>query len=366
MPSPLEAIAWDAPGGHVHRATGPDGHVLYEMDWEGDRLRSLRVALPDRRQLELVTGRGEHPIIGPCDALRLDPRGEPLAFCGRIDWRAPREIPPLDRPPALPPGGGSALLNVIAWQAQREGVRSLRYRGPYPTVALFASLQASFHVPGDPAAAEEEFTRDVEAAAIAGRMSQPPVDFIPAPHVWTWPSARTCVQHRDGIERLYLDGHAFERAPIGPRRLIEDDAGDLVARVLVGDRVLADLCRLSPEGELRGEPRALPAAPSDLCGQPLPAGVVEVLAEAIAAGAAHLLQPAVRDVMRPGMVTWGDPGLALVRADERGVIVHAGLVALLPEEPTALFAVLLELLGWPIRKLAQRHLSEAAEALLRR
>jgi hypothetical protein len=48
------------------------------------------------------------------------------------------------------------------------------------------------------------------------------------------------------------------------------------------------------------------------------------------------------------------------------VVLHGALVRHLPEDPHALLAVLVELLGWPVRKLAQRRLSEAAEALLRR
>jgi hypothetical protein len=363
---PLDRISFDAPDGRVTRATGPDGHVLYEAEWSGESLRRLEVVLPTGDRIELVTGRGEHPIIGPCDALRMIGDAEPLAFCGRTDWAAPCEIPALDRPAALPAGGGTALLNALAWQAARAGIPWLRYRGPYPTAALYASLRASFQVEGDPERMEEEFTRDVEDAAIAGRMSHPPVEFVPAPHVWTWPTRRVCVQQRSVIERVYIDGHAYDRAGIGPRRLLGEGDGDLVACIVLAGRRVADILRLSGEGEPLGEPTLLEPAPRDLCGEPLPDAVVAVLAEAIAKDAPRLLRPAVLEVLRPGDVCWGDPGMALARASESGVVLHGALVRHLPEDPHALLAVLVELLGWPVRKLAQRRLSEAAEALLRR
>ena len=363
---PLDRIAFDATDGRVTRATGPDGRALYEAEWSGDRLRRIELTLPDTRKFELVTGRGEHPIIGPCDALRMVGDAEPLAYCGRTDWAAPCEIPALDRPAAIPPGAGTALLNVLAWQAARAGIPWLRYRGPYPTSALFTSLRASFQVGGDLDRMEEEFTRDVEDAAITGRMSNPSVEFVPAPHVWTWPAPRVCVQHRNTVERVYIDGQAFDRLVVGARRLVLDDDGDLVAAIVLAGHRVAEILRFSPDGEPRGEPRALESAPADLCGEPLPDAVVGVLAEAIAADAPRLLAPAVFEVLRPGEVRWGDPGMALVRAGEGGVVLHASLVRHLPEEPRALLGVLVELLGWPVRKLAQRRLSEAAEAILRR
>lgn len=365
----LDRIAFDVQDGRVTRATSPDGNLLYAAEWSGDALLRMELALPLGGRIELVTGRGEHPVIGPCDALRRVGESEPLAFCGRVDWAAPLSIPALDRPAALPPGGGTALLNALAWQAARADIPWLRYRGPYPTAALFQSLQSSFRVDGDPEAMLEEFTRDVEAAAIAGRMVDPPVEFVPAPHVWTWPAPRVCVQHRAQIDRVYVDGHPFDRpldrASSGSRRLVPDGE-DLVACVTLGGRRVAEILRLSPGGEPRGEPGALEDAPGDLCGEPLPEPVVAVLAEAIAADAPRLLRPAVADVLRPGSVRWGDPGLSLVRAEADGVVVHASLVAHLPEEPRALLAVLVDLLGWPVRRLAQRRLSEAAEAILRR
>lgn len=363
---PLDRISFDASDGHVSRATGPDGHVLYEAEWSGDALRRLELALPTGGRFELVAGRGEHPIIGPCDALRRVGDTEPLAYCGRTDWAAPCEIPALDRPAALPPGAGTALLNVLAWQAARAGIPWLRYRGPYPTSALFASLRASFQIGGDPERMEEEFTRDVEDAAIAGRMSHPSVEFVPAPHVWTWPTPRICVQQRNVVERVYVDGHAFDRFASGARRLIVSDDGDLVACIVLAGHRVAEILRLSPDGEPRSAPGELEAAPPDLCGEPLPEAVIGVLAEAIAADGPRLLKAAVHEVLRPGAVRWGDPGLALVQAGDTEVVLHASLVAHLPEEPRALLAVLMELLGWPVRKLAQRRLSEAAEAILRR
>ena len=95
---------------------------------------------------------------------------------------------------------------------------SLRYRGPYPTAALFDSLLCSFVVQGDVQAALVRFTTDVERTAVLGQMHESDVEFEPAPFEWSWPHARVCVQRRDGVERIFIDGHAFDALRRGPRR----------------------------------------------------------------------------------------------------------------------------------------------------
>ncbi len=348
------------------RATNPDGVVLYEADWEAHKLRRLTAKLPDHRTIQIGIGRGVHPVIGACDEVRVDGESQPRAFCGHIDWNRPEHIPPLDRPGALPPGGGAALLNLLAGQAQRAGADALRYRGPYPTTMLFDSLLVSFEVRGEVDAARARFVEGAEEAAVTGRVVTPDVAFVPAPHTWHWPDPRVCVQQRDAIDRVWVDGCAFLRdLPVG-RSLRAHADGTLRAVVAVGHEVVAEIVVLDADGRVRGQIGTLPPAPADLEAVSLPDEVVPVLAEALAAEGSPLLAAAVHAVVAPGRVRWGETGMRLVVADATGVTMHAGLVAHLPTDPVQLLGTLVSLLGWPVRQLAQRHLSDAAEAILRR
>ena len=91
-------------------------------------------------------------------------------------------LPPLDNPTALPAGGGSTVLNVIALLAQDQGKSVLRYRGPYPSERLFATLRESFRYSGEPGTIRERFTEGVEAAAVQLEMKEADVDWTPHPH----------------------------------------------------------------------------------------------------------------------------------------------------------------------------------------
>ena len=68
----------------------------------------------------------------------------PLTWMGAVDWAVPRTIPPILAPSVLRAGAGTMILNVLATRARDAGVHRLRYAGPYPTAALWRSLQRSF------------------------------------------------------------------------------------------------------------------------------------------------------------------------------------------------------------------------------
>lgn len=360
MTDPLQ---YEVRDGRVVAARGPDGAVQYEVRADG---QGIAARMPDGGFVEVVPGREPHPVIGPCDAVRVRGEEATRAFCGRIDWHHPSRIPPLDCPGALPAGAGAALLNALAAQAAHAAIVSLRYHGPYPTHMLFDSLQASFSVDGDVDEARERFVLGAERAAVIGESVEPPVDFVPAPHRLAWPAGDVCVQLRGGqVERVWVGGHAFDRWA-GHGRVLRRDGDDLVARVQIGDDVVTEILRLDVGGRPHGAAGSMPAAPADLVGTALPDAVIEVLAEAIAAEASPLLRSAVHDVLGPATVRLGDPGLQLVRVADDHVQLHAGLVAFLPEQPVPLLAVLVGMLGRPVRQLAQRRLSDAAEAILRR
>jgi hypothetical protein len=358
-------IVWRSEG-DVQSATNSEGQPLYELSQDASGSRRLWATLPDQRRIEVLLGRGVHPIIGPCDAVRVVGEEDVRAFCGQTDWQRPTHIPALDRPGALPHGGGAALLNTLAVQAQHAGVAALRYRGPYPTTMLFDSLLASFRVVGDLEEARVRFCEDAEDTALGGAMAEPTQDFIPHPHVWSWPDPRICVQRRDAVMRVWIDGHAFERDATVGRSVEVESSGDLRVSIALAGTTVLEVGRLDPDGRPKGPLQLELAAPADLIGKPLPDEVVAVLAEILAAQGSHLLAPAVQAVVRPGRVRWGDPGIDLVEVDADGVVVHAGLVEHLPTQSQPLLAAILALVGWPVRQLAQRHLSDAAEAILRR
>ena len=97
----------------------------------------------------------EHPAWGRSDRLwLLDPAEawaprEALTVFQAVDYARPDVIPPLLAPARLPPGAGTAVLNLIAGLMKDRGVARVRYRGPYPTEQLFTALLECFRL--DPA-----------------------------------------------------------------------------------------------------------------------------------------------------------------------------------------------------------------------
>jgi hypothetical protein len=79
-------------------------------------------------------------------------------------------IPPLFAPARLPPGAGTAVLNLIAGLMKDQGVARVRYRGPYPTEQLFTALLECFR--HDPALDDP----------LRRFMDEGDVDWLPAPH----------------------------------------------------------------------------------------------------------------------------------------------------------------------------------------
>lgn len=350
-------LRWDDDDGLPRRVTTTDGTTLLRRD-DDDPARALWLRLPDHRELALCLDAADHPVLGRCDLVR-DAAGRVLAHATVTDWRAPTRIPALDRPGALPTGAGTAILNLLAWQAARAGSGPLRYHGPYPTAALWSSLMASFRVDEPLEAARDRFTADAEARALAGTFGEIDVDFQPAPHTWAWPRPRICVQHRAGIERAWIDGHAFDRDPAALRRL-RTDGDALVACIAIGDETWAELLRLRANGEpMTDEPAPLPPVPPGLSGTLLPPEVVEVLGRVVVAEAPRALQPAVQHVLGRARIGWGDPGLALVSWHADTLELHAGLVSVLPTEPAALLAVLVRALAPPLRRAATDWLDAA-------
>lgn len=359
---PTTGLQWDSDDGLPRRVTSEDGTVLVWCTQEGDAWRLL-LRTPDLGEVTVVPDAATHPVLGRCD-LVLDDRGETLAHASTIDWRRPQQIPALDRPAALPRGAGTAILNLLAWQAERAGTGPLRYHGPYPSEALWNSLQASFRVEGDLEEAQTRFFADAESRALAGTSAPIDVEFHPAPHTWKWASSRVCLQTRDGLERVYVDGRAYDRDAAGSRLLTTVD-GTAIAQVVVGATPIAEMIRIDARGQLETQPGSLPTAPPDLVGQALPGPILPVLAEILCARAPRLLQPAIRDTLTRYALRWGDTGEELVAFREDAFQLHAAVVAHLPTDSTALLTVLIQLLEGPVRRVAAAAVAEAWAAAQR-
>ena len=181
----------------------------------------------------------------------------------------------VDEPGALPNGVGSALLNFLALQADDRPLTTLKYRGPYPTLALFESLGASFMPPTPVEEALRRFTEGVEEAALAARVVEPSVAFRPSPFELQWLDERICFQQRYGVERVFFDGQSYERRETVCRVVRDDD--DLELQVWFANKLWWRVARLGVEGTLKEEFQR-PTLEQDWFDKPLPQGLREALA----------------------------------------------------------------------------------------
>lgn len=298
------------------------GTVAWRLQWREGALRHAWIRLPTGDHVELVPASDEHAVLGACDLLQATD-GTPLARIASVDWAAPAAIPAVDVPGALAPGTGTAVLNLLAWLAARAGRTTLRYRGPYPTHALLASLGASFRV-ADPDAAADAFATAAASAAFGNGVCEPAVDFVPAPHVCSWTAPRVCAQLRDGVERLWVDGRPFDRSADHAR--LVDDGNGLVARVVFAGTSWCDVVIVDATGEPLVAIASPPRAPADLVGFELPVTSAQVLAHTVAEMAVAPLRAEVAAVIAPGL-RLSDLGLDPARLVDGRIEIHAELAA---------------------------------------
>jgi hypothetical protein len=339
-------------GGRARRLCDDRGTVAWSCVWtEAGELASATFRTPADEQVEVRPG-ADHPIFGP--ALEVCWRGEAVARFARVALDAPAEIPAMDDPAALPPGAGTAILSFLAGQARAAGVARLRYRGPYPTAALFDSLLECFRVRGDPRDALARFHADAERRALRPRMDEVEVEFEPAPFERRWLGQRACVQLRDGVEKLYVEGRAYSRDAAGARRLRRRPGG-YEANVEIAGEAWCTVAELDEHGELVGAPR--PAAPveSQLLGRELPLEVRRAFADALPPRAPALLRAALREVLLRTPLCWGDPGPDEAIAAGEEILVHPGFAERL--EGRELLEALARAVEPIARRLAQRQLA---------
>jgi hypothetical protein len=353
------------------RALEPgSGSGVVSLTWSGDALVEATLRLPDGATIVVRPGADAHPLLGPCDGIHLvadgahhvDADGEigpAIARVASVSWARPTCIPAVDVPGALPVGAGSAILNLLATLAAHAGVPSLRYRGPYPTAALFESLLKSFRADAD---AGPRFVADPEGRFGSVELS-PSVEFVPAPFRWSWTGPRICAQHRDGLERLWIDGRAYDRS--GEHHVLVDDGDDRCAQVIFAGAPWCEVLRVDADGVPRGPIAAPPVVPEDLLGVALPRAMIEVVAEGLARESAPALGPAIHRVLAAG-ITLADTGLAPSRGDPSGIVVHAALVERgLALAPAASLRVVLDAVRGPVVRAAVADLARELALHLR-
>jgi len=183
-------------------------------------LCQLKARNLDGRFVGLLRGTDSHPVWGTSDTIVTLSGGvgfevgQTMALSKTVDYEDVDSLPPLDMPSGLPPGTGGTILNVLAILAKDQGKKKLRYRGPYATERLFSTLRECFTCPGELGANRERFTAGSERAALHADMATPPVDWLPQPYERYHADPDTCVQLRDGLEKVYDRGRIYYRNDI--------------------------------------------------------------------------------------------------------------------------------------------------------
>jgi hypothetical protein len=290
-------IERDARGRRV-RERDRHGAAVATLDWAADgRLAGAAVRIPDGAWLHVAPRAAEDPRWGASDVLHLD--GKPLTHFAAVDWAAIDAIPPLAEPARLPPGGGTAVLNLIAALAADQGRGPLAYRGPYPTEQLFLALLESFafETASDPSMAGEHPLETF----VGGRLR-----WRPHPHARHFDPAGVYVQARERVEKLAWRGRAYYRRDWqgierhGTHRVRELD-GRVVGSLWALDTALEDHVVLTPEGDVL-EIRE-PAAGGD-ARRPLPSATAGGLVAIVVAGSAAPLAEAIRAIAGELVFEW--------------------------------------------------------------
>jgi hypothetical protein len=238
-----------------------------------------------------------------------------------LDWARVDRIPTLAEPARLPPGAGTAVLNLVAELARAQGVGRLAYRGPYPTEQLFTTLLESFRYVGAAA--------DPLAAFLAGG-----VEWEPAPHERFFPAEGLYVQLRGRVEKVVFRGAAYYRADWqgvarhAPKRVRDTRAGVVCSLWALG-RPLEDHLLLSRDGELlrvlEPEPET-PPPPRTMFPE-----IQRGIAATVAAVSAPALAPFIRSAAEDAPLEWDALSRELVAAEPGRIRVSTRLRSVLVE-----------------------------------
>jgi hypothetical protein len=348
---------------HHDRRGRPSAIVVWHPD---GALVTAAVRIPDRSWVSIEPRAGEVAPWGAVDRLwhgaDADARTTSVTVFGTVDWARITTIPPLAEPARLPPGAGTAVLNLLATLAREQGIPCLRYAGPYPTEALFLALLECFR--------PERADRDLLRHFMSDDLAWIPAPFTPAFEETAY------VQWRDErVEKVVWEGRTYYREESGPVRRrapfrVHDD----------GDRVACSLWALgAPLAHhlvLEADATTRVVAPSGAAAGPgrvLPPAVREGLVALVIALSAPPLASALREVTAGVVFTRGPLARDLVRVTDDEVRVSSTFADALSRrlaEPAAADARAYQALGAltelavamadPLRLRAQARLAAAA------
>jgi hypothetical protein len=242
---------------------------------------------------------------------------EALTLFQAVDYARPDAIPPLLAPARLPPGAGTAVLNLIAGLMKDQGMARVRYRGPYPTEQLFTALL-------------ECFRYDATLDDPLGRFTdEGDVDWVPAPHDRHFVAPGVCVQVRHQIDKVVLDGIAFYRRDWQgvvrhEPRVVREEGARVICSLWALGRSIEDRLTLDRSGEVQARPAP---TPDPIPPAPLPPVWAPALAELIARESAPALTAPIRDVMHALTLEWGAVPGDLLEVDDARVRVSRRLRA---------------------------------------
>jgi hypothetical protein len=297
-----------------------------------------------------------------------------LTVSAALDWDRIPAIPALADPTRLPPGAGTAVLNLLAGLAADQTRSPLRYRGPFPTEQLFWALTGSFQFDAAVPDPLETFSGAAEAAFAAGTMREAPLDWTPAPHERLFLDGGICLQLREGLESVVWEGRRYHRDSTQGR----PRPGHRVVRAVTGPggtlRYVASLVALGHPVEdhltfdAAGEPieRRAPAEDTEpgRGDAPLPGAWREALGALLPLDATRLLGTAIPSVWPELRLAWGDVPRDLVEARGSSIRLSRRLAELYRTElarlppvgrralARALVREVLGLVGPPVRRAA--------------
>ena len=315
------------------------GRLLSLFFYAADGLvRQFKVRNMDGHFLGVVRGAASHLGWGRSDVIgALAGEGgfemeRILTFFRSVSYEDMDTLPPLDAPMSLPSGGGATILNVLARLGQDQEKQALRYYGPYPSDQLFFTLRESFICGGEVGANRERFTQGAEEAALHMTMVEAAVDWRPAPHERFYPGAHTCVQLRNGVEKVYDHGHTYYRADLVAEahrlRVLQTEEGQrrYIASLTILGQGFEDHLVLDEHGEIL-ERLPQPVQPI-LRGDPiLSPDWKAALVRLIAAESTKLLHAALWPAMDELTILWGRVPKELWALSGNELVLHAGMIA---------------------------------------
>jgi hypothetical protein len=292
------------------------GTLLAALQWAAEGLATAWIRIPDRSWLRIEPAAARDTPWGLADRLwhgaQLDAVGRPLTLFEAIDYAHVDRIPALAEPARLPPGGGVAVLNMLATLAADQGVTALAYRGPYPTEQLFLALLESFRY--------DTVSEDPLAAFVAGDLR-----WRPAPHERVFVADDLYVQLRERIEKVVWRQRSYYRpdwqgvARLAPARVRDTERAMICCSLWALGGVLEDHLELTAAGDLR---RVVADAAAPRPASSLPAAVARGVVAIVAAGSAAALAPAIRAARL--RLAWAEAPGELARLDgECGRLAHS-------------------------------------------